>query len=200
MKAWTGGDAIEATPKYGHPLKFYADGTIFLVGNELPEIEFKDDAMWERVLVVPFTVTIPEGEQIKGLKDQFDPRAILAWLVEGHREYREKGLAPPPAACLAKEAHRLAADPLAEFWDDCTVRDPGSRVSKQELFARYDRWALRCGIKQADRLTQTALTRAANKRAELTGDFRKAKSGPWEGWRGLRLIDSDASAEESALD
>ncbi len=25
MKAWTGGDAIEATPKYGHPLKFYPD-------------------------------------------------------------------------------------------------------------------------------------------------------------------------------
>ena len=41
MKAWTD-DAIE----YGHPLKFYGDGTVLVVGNELPEIEFKDDAMW----------------------------------------------------------------------------------------------------------------------------------------------------------
>ncbi len=42
MKAWTDDAAIE----YGHPLKFYGDGTVLVVGNELPEIEFKDDAMW----------------------------------------------------------------------------------------------------------------------------------------------------------
>ncbi len=128
-------------------------------------------------------------------------------MVEGHRQYRAKGLAPPTAARLAKEEHRLAADPLAEFWGDCTDLDPESPVSRQDLFAAYKSWADDCGIKPADRLTQTTLTRAANKRAELTSDFRKAKSGLWKGWRGLRLVeggpprlvDPDESAEEDPL-
>ena len=118
-------------------------------------------------------------------------------MVEGHRKWRENGLAPPSEARLAKERHRLAADPLGEFWDDCTALDPRSRVSKQELFAHYRDWALTSRVRLADQIGQHALTRAANKRAELTRAFATFKSGPWRGWRGLRLVDPEAPTEDS---
>ena len=97
IKTWTGGDPVNATPKYAHPLSFHPDGTLVIYGNELPEIEFEDDAMWERVVVIPFTTTIPKAQQDHGLAEKFDLRGVLTWAVDGHRRYREEGLRPPEA-------------------------------------------------------------------------------------------------------
>jgi putative DNA primase/helicase len=196
MKAWTGGDLVSATPKYGHPLGFYADGTVILVGNELPEIEFEDDAMWGRVAVVPFTVTIPEERRDRNLASRFDPRAVLAWMVEGHRQYQEAGLSPPPLARLAKEAHRSDSDPLADFWRECVEVvdvDPrdreAARVSTHELYHRYEEWAIESGVPPRERLSKSKLTRTTNKRSKLTGEFGVKGTGHWRGWEGIRLVE-----------
>ncbi len=198
MKAWTGGDLIQATPKYGHPLGFYADGTIFLVGNELPKIEFEDDAMWERVAVVAFPLALPDERRDRSLASRFDLRGVLAWMVEGHSEYRRVGLCPPPSSRLAKADYRRDSDPLAEFWEDCVeVVDSASadatRVSTEALHTRYTFWAQDAGVPTSRQLTRSALTRAAKKRAELTGQYRWRRSGSFKGWEGIRLV-QDLSA------
>jgi putative DNA primase/helicase len=194
MKAWTGGDMVSATPKYGHPLGFYADGTIVMVGNELPEIDFEDDAMWSRVAVVRFPLEIPDRERDRGLPGRFEQRGVLAWMVQGHAEYGRIGLRAPRAARLEKKRYRQASDPLSEFWEDCVVETgvghygPDSpRLGRDELYGEYTLWAKQAGIPPRDQVSREAFVKRVNKRAEVSGAFCWKKSGAWRGWVGVRL-------------
>ena len=184
LKAWTGGDAIAATPKYGHPLQFYADGTVALVGNYLPDVDFDDDAMWERIVDVPFTQHIPEAERDRDLRSKFDPRAILAWMVAGHRQYQERGLDPPEAAREAKAEYRKASDPLGEFWEACVREEPDGWVSRDEMARAYKHWAEHAGLKRSEILSRSRLVRTVN---VPDRDLREGKRRGTRGWCGLRV-------------
>ena len=186
VKAWTGGDAIEATPKYGHPLKFYADGTLLFVGNELPEIDFADDAMWERTHVLEFPETIPAAERDRGLRARFAPEAILAWMVEGHREFRRIGLKPPKACRLAREHARAEANPLADFWHEWTQPDPNNWISRRDLYAGYRNWGMSGGVATRDLLTRRNFTLAVNASLSTHG-LRRAKRRGSDGYCGVRV-------------
>jgi putative DNA primase/helicase len=180
-KAWTGGDVVNATPKYGHPLSFKPDGKLCLVGNVMPGLDFTDDALWERVIVFPFEQSIPEAKRDRGLRARFDRAGILAWAVEGHRAYREQGLSVPEVCRLARAQRREEADPLRELWALVVERE-GAWLPSGTLWSAYQLWANRECIRAADRLTQTALMRLAVKRFG-----ERAMSHGVRGWRGLAV-------------
>lgn len=196
VKSWTGGDQMQATPKYGHPLTFYADGTLFFVGNERPDMEFDDDAMWNRTMALPFTEAVPEEKRIPGLDDLFDLDAVLAWMVEGHRIYAEEGLRPPEVARLARDAYRDEVDPLADFVAaqvriaevHPTTGEP-AWASRTELYKVYSEWVERvAGLRPFEKLKQTAVTRNINSRAERSGEFRVTRRSAGWGWEGLYVL------------
>ena len=193
VKSWTGGDQMQATPKYGHPLTFYADGTLFFVGNERPDIEFDDDAMWNRIMALPFTESVPEAKRIPGLADLFDLDAVLAWMVDGHRIYAEEGLRPPEVAKYARDAYRDELDPLADFIaSQVRVADTDPRTgepawaSRVDVYKAYSEWAENtAGLRPFERLKQTAVTRNLNNRGRRFGEFRPSRRSAGYGWEGL---------------
>ena len=192
MKGWTGGDVISATPKYGHPVDFKPNGTIVLVGNELPEIEFEDDAMWGRVMIVPFDVSCPPERQDKKLMEKFDLEAVLAWMVEGHKRYQVlDGLRPPKECQLKKTKHKEDMDPLAEFWDEqVQVVGLGGPeppfVTTAELYHHYRNYCDGLGIKNKPPCTKKAVTRYANRQAAVSGDIlRREGNSLQRGWLGI---------------
>ena len=63
MKRLTGGDPITARRLYGQPVTFDPSHTAVMVTNHLPVVSGDDPASWRRILVTPFTVTIPSREQ-----------------------------------------------------------------------------------------------------------------------------------------
>ena len=210
VKSWTGGDQVAATPKYAHPLAFYADGTIFFVGNELPTIEFEDDAMWERAIVLPFMNSIPEEKRIRGLIETFDLDAVLAWMVEGHRIYvEEEGLQVPDVARLRRDAHRADSDPLADFWaarvrvrEMVTEPDTGHSsdawMSRTDLYSFYTGWAEDNRLPPRDRVSQSGVTRYVNRRAQGNDTIQEKKRGGVRGWMGLSvsMVSDEEGAEE----
>ena len=185
VKAWTGGDLLSAAPKYGHPITFRPDGLLVFMGNALPEIGFEDDAMWERVALIEFGVSIPEAERDRELRSKFDPRGVLAWLVEGHRLYRESGLAAPESCRLARDRRRSEADPLAEFWEAAT--EPEGFASRAALFGAYRLWADREGLPQRDRATRTGFVRLVNARSGIARGLRETAKAGVRGWLGVRI-------------
>ena len=208
MKSWTGGDSVSATPKYGHPLSFYPDGTIILVGNELPTIEFGDDAMWGRTYVLPFTTSIAPNKRVPNLIDRFDLDAVLTWMVEGHRLFRLFDLWAPPAVRIAREIHRGDLDPLADFWEECMrigdfdpLTKRKARTSTRELYTHYRYWNDLSNVRSSSpgSFSQTQLTRYTNKRAERTGEFQIKRSGAWRGWEGLFTIGGEKQIYHDAL-
>jgi hypothetical protein len=70
-----------------------------------PEIKGSDDAIWNRLHLIPFTVTIPKEKIDRALPGKLlaEAEGILAWAVKGARLWLEHGLAKPPEVEAFKE-------------------------------------------------------------------------------------------------
>ncbi len=147
MKNLTGGDPITARPLYGKPVTFMPSHTSLMVTNYLPKVAGDDAAVWRRIRVVPFDVVIPpEGRDGHlGERLELDADAVLAWAIEGHRQYAQHGLAEPEAVLRATGDYRQASDAIARFIAECCYLSPHACALTSELFTRWTRWAIEDG-------------------------------------------------------
>lgn len=93
VKSLTGGDTISARFLYGEFFDFTPQFKLFLAANHKPVIKGDDYAIWRRVRLVPFEVTVPEGEQDRDLPEKLRAElpGILNWAIEGCHEWIAQG-------------------------------------------------------------------------------------------------------------
>ncbi len=86
--------------------------------NHKPEIGGSDHAIWRRIRLISFNVTIPADDQDRNLmrKLQGELPGILNWALEGLAQYRKNGLGYPDEIRAATEEYRGEMDPLRDFW------------------------------------------------------------------------------------
>jgi putative DNA primase/helicase len=142
MKRLTGGDPIRARRMHKDFVEFTPSHTVALVTNFLPKVS-DDPAVWRRIRVVPFTVTIPATEQDKHLEErlQLDADTVLAWAVDGYRQYIESGLGDPAAVTAATGNYRRESDAITRFIAECCLTGPLYFVAAGDLYARWSKWA-----------------------------------------------------------
>jgi putative DNA primase/helicase len=63
IKILTGQDKTTARFLFRESFEFSATFKLWLQGNHRPHIRSTGGAMWRRLLIVPFTKTVPEGER-----------------------------------------------------------------------------------------------------------------------------------------
>lgn len=117
---------------------------LILVTNHKPRIAGTDHALWRRVVLVPFAVTIPEADQDKTLGDKLlaELPGILAWAVLGCLEWQRHGLAAPPAVVAATEDYRQDMDQIGAFLRErCDLSKAYATVPTGELYRIYQEWA-----------------------------------------------------------
>jgi putative DNA primase/helicase len=97
IKTLTGGDTVAARFLYREFFEFKPRFKVWLAANYKPEIRGTDYAIWRRIRLIPFTVTIPPEEQIPDLAEQLKEElsGILNWALEGLRDWLANGLAAP---------------------------------------------------------------------------------------------------------
>jgi putative DNA primase/helicase len=69
VKKLTGGDLIKARRMRENNYEFDPVHKLFLAANHKPEIRGTDEAIWSRIMLVPFEVFIPPVERIRNLKN-----------------------------------------------------------------------------------------------------------------------------------
>jgi P4 family phage/plasmid primase-like protien len=144
VKELTGGDPIVARGMRQNPYQFDPTHTAVLVTNHKPQVRGTDHALWRRVHLIPFTVTIPDAEKDKALPGKLNAerQGILAWLVEGCLDWqRQQGLKPPPEVIAATAEYRSAEDVLGAFLDECCELGPRLEASSKSLYGAYTTWA-----------------------------------------------------------
>jgi putative DNA primase/helicase len=142
VKQLTGGDVLKARFMRQDFFEFSPTHTLFLAANHRPVVRGTDHAIWRRLHLVPFTVTIPAedqdialGERLKG-----EMAGVLRWAVAGCLEWRARGLASPLAVQLATSSYRADMDQLGAFIDErCVVLD-GAVVPAAQLYEAYQTW------------------------------------------------------------
>lgn len=142
IKDLTGQDTITARFMRAEYFDFQPTHKLWLSTNHKPEIRGTDTAIWRRIRLIPWSVTIPPEEQDKGLaaKLRDELPGILAWIVQGCLEWRREGLRPPEEVRRATGRYRAEMDVLAAFIDEeCVVSEHASATVKA-LYAAYKNW------------------------------------------------------------
>ncbi len=142
VKQLTGGDRIKARYMHQNFFEFDSTAKIFLVANHKPTIRGTDLAIWRRIRLIPFEVTIPEEEQDRTLLDKLKAElpGILAWAVRGCLEWQMKGLGTPSEVTSATQQYRADMDVLGNFIDDRCFIATDAKAQATVLYGAYKTW------------------------------------------------------------
>lgn len=188
VKQLTGGDRIKARFMRENFFEFTPSHKLWLAANHRPNILGTDHAIWRRIRLVPFNVTIPADEQIKDLDEKLlgELSGILRWAVEGAMAWRQHGLGLVDEVAAATKDYRDEMDTLAQYLDDELIVDAQGWISAKDLYDDYQRWCHEQGEKPESQ-------RALGLRLRGHG-FTSAKGGKnnrvrWYGLRSRTLAD-----------
>lgn len=135
---------IKATRKYENPIEFPETHKLWMDTNSKPLIRASDDqATFNRLHPIPFTVTIPTGEIDKTLPRKLlgEAEGILAWAVEGAKIWRRDGLLKPHEVSAANDDWKAENDQLGRFVEECCVVADAVSAKARPLYEAYKTWA-----------------------------------------------------------
>jgi putative DNA primase/helicase len=185
LKTLTGGDKIAARFLNKEYFEFTPKFKLWLQTNFKPLFSGEDGALWRRVTLIPFRVTIPKAEQdlelLSKLKKELP--GILRWAVEGCLEWQKEGLNPPDSVLQATSRFQSERDYLQQFLNDNTAADRGETVTKRELHQTFVTW---CTENEHEPPTQAALGRKLKRLGYIDGRKNSDRY-----WKGLRLLHHD---------
>ncbi len=149
VKQMTDGDVMTARFMHAEFFEFEPTFKLFLGTNHRPAIRGTDHAIWRRIRLIPFTVTIPDDQQDRHLTEKLRAEwpGILAWAVQGCLDWQRDGLGLPDEVKAATETYRIDMDLLGDFLEECCVFEAGATLASSTLYESYDAWAHRNGEK-----------------------------------------------------
>lgn len=164
VKLLTGGNVISARHLFKEYFEFTPSHTIWLESNYKPVVSGGDAAIWNRVRLVPFGITVPKDEQIPfddylGMLRAEWP-GLLARCVRACLLWQREGLGEPEVVRLSTADYREEMDDLGAFVEECLISN-GITAQQQtplkDVFTDYEEWAKSEGIKFT--LTKRGLAR-----------------------------------------
>lgn len=159
VKQLTGGDGVSTRGNYSKEgnTRWQPECLVLVATNHLSRINADDEAIWNRIQVVPWQVSFPKGHPDRDEKladkilgdDGFpgEVEGVLAWIVEGLRLYRAEGLVPPSEVVAASMTYRSDAD-VVQMWmaasvedGDLVISDDAYTTKRRDLYAHIKAWA-----------------------------------------------------------
>lgn len=147
VKMLTSGEKQNTRELYKEERNFKPSHAIFLTTNYKPRINGTDEAIWSRLVYIPFLAKFTETSTPKidvslGSKLQLEKDIIMSWIVAGARDYLENGLNIPNAILLNNENERSSQDVVQMFTDDCLVitGEYSDRVKPIEIKQMFIEW------------------------------------------------------------
>ncbi|MDB1949627.1 phage/plasmid primase, P4 family [Clostridium tertium] len=190
-------DKVMARKVYGQPFSFYNKAKLIFATNNLPEIKglsYKDNsAFFNRLIIVPFMVSIPDKQQDKDLiiKLRMEKDIIFSWAIEGLVEYIKNGFVfdEPEISKDIVENYRNNDNSITAFLNNKCKIEENSYVHMDKLFREY--------VKYCEELCYDVPTNKDKKKIKsliiekynLTYRKLNRPEGNKYGFIGLKLID-----------
>ncbi|MFH0789562.1 MAG: phage/plasmid primase, P4 family [Pseudomonadota bacterium] len=144
IKDLTGGDTVSARFMRGEWFTFRPEFKLWLSTNHRPVVRGTDDAIWARLRLIPFNFQFPEQERIprSRLWEKITPElpGILAWAVQGCKDWRQFGLFQPDEVKIATQSYRAEMDILGKFLDERCCINKRAEAAAKELYSAYSKW------------------------------------------------------------
>lgn len=142
IKSLTGGDIITARFLYSEDFEFKPQFKLWLAANHKPVIRGTDYAIWRRIRLIPFEVTITAEQADRDLprKLRAELPGILAWAVAGCLLWQQNGLRPPERVLAATADYKSESDIIAAFIEENCDVDANYQEPSGKLYTAYKRW------------------------------------------------------------
>jgi P4 family phage/plasmid primase-like protien len=145
LKELTGDEFITARYMGKDAFTFTKSHKHLILGNHRPQIKTVDEAIKNRVLLVPFDVSFA-GREDRDLPQKIQAEAgfVLHWLIEGHTAWMDSGLPKCEAVEQATKSY-FAAQSTIDMWiDECCrkvdERPAGGWHTASSLYESYQQW------------------------------------------------------------
>ena len=181
LKAFTSGDAIQFERKHRDPITSRPSAKLVFASNNRPRFSDKSGGLWRRMILMPWRVTIPESERVRGMdtpqwwQDQGELPGILLWAIAGLWQFDKQGGFTKSAVCEAALAeYRAESNPTRLFLEERFQFNPESWVICDDAYQSYVDW-----VKSNGFLPLSAISFGHEvRRAFPTVDRRKKQIGP----------------------
>lgn len=181
IKDLTGGDVQSARFMRGDFFDFTPQLKLMIAGNAMPRFNCVDDAIRARLVLIPFTITIPAEKRDQQLMETLKAKAprILQWMIDGGLEWQKRGLDVPSCLATASAQYFDDEDVVGQFLVDETVEDLAGFETTTDLHQRFERW-------RADRGQSPMTLRGLQKDLTERG-WKAMRKTHGRGFTGLRL-------------
>ena len=181
VKQISGGDSISVRFLHQEFFEFTPTFKIFLTANHRPIIRGTDYAIWRRIKMIPFNVTIPEKDQDQNLPAKLleELPGILNWAIEGCIKYQDDGLDPPEAVKDATADYKMDMDILYDFLQEMCLIQPTVSINQPDLYKAYTSWS--------HEKQEPAIGKKAFNSIILERGYISTKSHGRRIWRGIAL-------------
>ena len=176
IKNLTGGGLVICRTLNHEPVEFNALFKIWLDTNYLVQVRGTDQAIWNRLKVIKFDVTIP-SEKIDldfGEKLEKELSGIFNWAVEGYKLYKSEGLKMPEEMEQIIKEYSEDMSSLDMWLKECieiSILPVKNCLTSKELYQSYNSW---CKFNGEYAWTQKKFTQEIN-RKEGFKNIKKVK-------------------------
>lgn len=194
VKQLTGGEKMRARRLHENGYEFQPVCKLWFSLNHRPRIVGTDHAIWRRIRLIPFNVTIPKEERDRSLPEKLRAEfpGILAWAVQGCREWLEHGEHPPANVLEATQEYRRDMDVLGDWLETCCVARPDVSTPARQLYESYSAYCERSGDKP---VTQRSFGGKLTERG-----FGEKRTETTRYRTGIGILSSEPSAQASLAD
>jgi len=185
IKEMTGQDAVSARFLFSEWFNFVPEFKIWLGTNHKPVIRGTDEAIWDRIKLIPFTVRIDNPKPRREIDAMFDEEmaGIFSWAVEGCMEWQDHGLGVAEEVTKATAEYRYEMDNIGRFIEECCEVGEYFRTPSSELYEAYKAWAEDVGVDVLN------LQNFGRRLKELGFDAQRDKTGKRKWMRqGIKVI------------
>jgi|TARA_B110000263_G_C15300306_1_gene507637 P4 family phage/plasmid primase-like protien len=154
IKELTGGDPITCRFLYRESFSYLPKFKLIMAVNQRPNLSVKDQAIWDRIHLIPFTVRIKDSKLIaqEKLLATFHSEigGILRWAVEGCSKWQKDGLKKPESVVEATAEYKGDVDPTSLWIETRYTGNPNDTVPTGLLFDDYKKFARENDIQLED--------------------------------------------------
>jgi putative DNA primase/helicase len=178
-----GGDEISARGMYKSSIEFRPNFVLMVRCNHRPRFNGDDDAVLDRIHLVPFVESIPKSERDSTLMETIrrsELSGVLNWAVQGALTLQRNKfqLTLPHAVQTATAEYGAEMNPIGRFIDEKCVLDAKGAEAAGALYSMYQWW---CKEHDCDAGTATEFG------TKLSQRFEKKRTNKGFVYRGIRL-------------
>jgi len=182
VKTLTGGDEITVRGLHAAPVRFTVEGKFVIRCNHRPIIEGGDQAIWDRIVEIPFELRLTEEEQDTALHAALltELPGVLQWAIDGCVEYQKNGLGIPEKVRAQIKKYQEEMDSVSRWLDERVEKDTTGKMEASVAYANYEKW---CGVNGGYPESRQEF----KKRLTARGFQHKESNGKtW--WRGIKVV------------